>query len=42
MNDYGIGGVEVDASAVNCPVLVLLGEYDRTPLHSAQDVDSFY
>lgn len=42
INDYGLGRVMVDGSAIECPVLVLRGDHDQTAVHQAKIVADFY
>jgi pimeloyl-ACP methyl ester carboxylesterase len=42
MNDYGLGRVTVDGSAIQCPVLVLRGGHDQTAVHQAETIADFY
>ena len=42
LNDYSGGGVSIDRDAINCPVLAVRGEFDRTPVHAAPAIAAFY
>lgn len=42
MNEYSTGRVRVDRQAINCPILVIRGAYDRTVVHAADALADFY
>ncbi len=42
LNDYSGGNVGVERARVACPVLAIGAEFDRTPVHRAPAIASFY
>ncbi|MGH7153517.1 MAG: alpha/beta fold hydrolase [Acetobacteraceae bacterium] len=42
LNDYSGGGVPIERARITCPVLVIGGEFDATPVHRAPEIAAFY
>lgn len=42
LNDYSGGGVSIARDRITCPVLVIGGEFDATPVHRAPEIAAFY
>jgi len=42
MNHYSSGDLRIDRSKIDCPVLVIGAEHDRTVVHNFQSIANFY
>ena len=42
INEYSSGAVQIDRDAVNCPILVVGSEFDRTTVHHPRAIADFY
>ncbi|MGH7212837.1 MAG: alpha/beta hydrolase, partial [Acetobacteraceae bacterium] len=42
LNDYSGGGISIARDRITCPVLVIGGEFDATPVHRPREIAAFY
>lgn len=42
LNDYSGGAITIERDRIRCPVLVIGGEFDATPVHRAPQIAAFY